>query len=137
MNFPSARSRPGFTLIEIIIVLGIIGLLVGLGLPQYKSARIKSQETVLKANLFELRKQIDLYFLDKGQYPLTLQTLVQEGYLRSLPVDPMTRSSSTWVEIRETPAPDDFVMLGTLGVVDVTSGSEDKSPIDGSFYNTW
>ncbi len=137
MNPQRAKNNPGFTLIEIIIVLGIIGLLVGLGLPQYKSARIKSHEAVLKANLFEVRKQIDLYFLDKGQYPLTLQTLVQEGYFRSLPVDPMTRSSSTWVEIRETPAPDDFVMLENLGVVDIKSGSEDKSPIDGSFYNTW
>ncbi len=132
-----AKRSSGFTLIEIIIVLGIIGLLVGLGLPQYKSARIKSTEAVLRANLYEMRKQIDLYYLDKGHYPLSLQTLVQDGYFRALPVDPMTRSSSTWVEIRETPAPDDFVMLETLGVVDVKSGSEDISPLDGSYYNTW
>ena len=137
MNRSVAGKRPGFTLIEIIIVLGIIGLLVGLGLPQFKSARIKSSEAVLRANLTEIRKQIDLYYLDKGHYPLTLDTLVQEGYFRSIPVDPMTRSSSTWVEVRETPVPDDFVMLETLGVVDVKSGSEDKSPLDGSYYNTW
>jgi general secretion pathway protein G len=137
MSGPRGKRNSGFTLIEIIIVLGIIGLLVGLGLPQYKSARIKSREAVLRVNLTEMRKQIDLYYLDKGHYPLTLQALVQEGYFRSIPVDPMTGSSSTWLEIRETPAPDDFVMFETLGVVDVKSSSEDKSPLDGSFYNTW
>lgn len=127
----------GFTLIELIIVLSIIGLLVGLGLPTYKSATVKAREAVLKENLFILRKQIDLYAQDKGKYPASLQALVQDSYLRLIPVDPMTRQSTTWVEVRELPSPEDPMLNEIPGVIDVKSGSEDKSPIDGSPYNTW
>ncbi len=134
---PMLKGRKGFTLIELIIVLSIIGLLVGLGLPQYKSASIKAREAVLKENLFILRKLLDQYAMDKGKYPASLQTLVQEGYLRTIPVDPMTRSAETWVEVREVPTLEDPMLMEIPGVVDVKSGSEDKSPIDGSPYNTW
>ncbi len=130
-------ERDGFTLIEIIIVLGIIGLLVGLALPQYKSATVKAREAVLRENLFILRKLIDQYQLDKGKYPVSLQALVQDGYIRMIPVDPMTRSSSTWEEVREIPSMDEYVMFDTLGVVDVKSGSDQNSPVDKSPYNTW
>jgi general secretion pathway protein G len=131
------RTQKGFTLIELIIVLSIIGLLVGLGLPQYKSASIKARETVLKENLFILRKLLDQYAMDKGKYPASLQTLVQEGYLRTIPVDPMTRSAETWVEVREVPTLEDPMLMELPGVVDVKSGSDGKSPIDSSPYNTW
>jgi general secretion pathway protein G len=131
------RTQKGFTLIELIIVLSIIGLLVGLGLPQYKSASIKAREAVLKENLFILRKLIDQYGMDKGKYPASLQTLVQEGYLRTIPVDPMTRSAETWVEVREVPTLEDPMLMELPGVVDVKSGSDGKSPIDSSPYNTW
>ena len=131
------RRLKGFTLIEIIIVLGVIGLLVGLALPQYKSASVKAREAVLKENLFVLRKLIDEYYLDKGKYPQSLQNLVQDGYLRTIPVDPITRSSETWLEIREIPTADEYVMFDSMGVVDVQSGSDRKSPLDGSLYNTW
>ncbi|MCX6569766.1 MAG: prepilin-type N-terminal cleavage/methylation domain-containing protein [Candidatus Aminicenantes bacterium] len=127
----------GFTLIELIIVLSIIGLLVGLGLPQYKSATIKAREAVLKENLFILRKLIDQYAQDKGKYPASIQALVQDSYLRTIPIDPMTRQSTTWVEVRELPSPEDPMLNEVPGVIDVKSGSEDKSPIDGSPYNTW
>ncbi len=101
MSTRRARPRPltghstrtgerGFTLIEIIIVLSIIGLLVGLGLPTYKSATVKAREAVLKENLFILRKLIDQYAQDKGKYPASLQTLVQDSYIRAIPVDPTT-----------------------------------------------
>jgi len=131
------RDRPGFTLIEIIIVLGIIGMLVGLALPQYQIHHWKAREAVLRENLSVLRRQIDLYYQDKGKYPISLQALVEDHYLRSLPVDPMTGTSETWVEIRETPEPDDYVMPDALGVVDVKSGSELVSRIDKTPYNTW
>ncbi len=134
---PVPRTPKGFTLIELIIVLSIIGLLVGLGLPQYKSASIKAREAVLKENLFILRKLLDQYAMDKGKYPSSLQTLVQEAYLRAIPVDPMTRSAETWVEVREVPTLEDPMLMELPGVVDVKSGSEGKSPIDGSPYNAW
>jgi general secretion pathway protein G len=135
---PSTRTgEPGFTLIELIIVLSIIGLLVGLGLPQYKSATIKAREAVLKENLFILRRLIDQYAQDKGKYPASLQALVQDSYLRTIPVDPFTRESTTWVEVRELPSPEDPLLNEIPGVIDVKSGSEEKSQLDGTPYNTW
>ena len=135
---PAIRTgRRGFTLIELIIVLSIIGLLVGLGLPTYKSATVKARETDLKENLFILRKLIDQYAQDKGKYPASLQTLVQDSYIRAIPVDPVTHLATTWVEVRELPSPEEPMLTEMPGVIDVKSGSEAKSPIDGSPYNTW
>jgi len=135
---PRTRTgERGFTLIELIIVLSIIGLLLGLGLPQYKSAAVKARETVLKENLFVLRRLIDQYAQDKGKYPASLQALVQESYLRAIPVDPVTRLATTWVEVRELPSPEDPLLNEIPGVIDVKSVSEDKSPVDGTPYNTW
>jgi len=137
MQGNSLRSRDGFTLIEIIIVLGIIGILVGLALPQYQLHHWKAKEAVLRENLFVLRQQINLYYQDKGKYPASIQTLVQDNYLRQIPVDPMTGSATTWEEIRETVGPDEVAIPDSLGVVDIKSGSELKSRIDGTVYNTW
>ncbi len=135
---PSTRTgERGFTLIELIIVLSIIGLLVGLGMPTYKSTTVKAREAVLRENLYILRKLIDQYAQDKGKYPASLQTLVQDSYIRAIPVDPVTRLSTTWVEVRELPSPEDPLLNEIPGVIDVKSGSEDKSPVDGSPYNTW
>ncbi len=131
------RRDGGFTLIEMVIVFALIGILVGLGLPQYKYSLIKSREAVLRENLFQIRKQIDQYYQDKGKYPASLQALVQDNYFRTMPVDPVTKSSSTWVEVREEMPPDQYVMPDSLGVMDVKSGSDQKSPIDGTPYNTW
>ena len=128
--------RPGFTLIEMIIVFTLIGILVGLGLPQYQTAAKRAREAVLKEDLFQFRKLIDQYYLDKRTYPASLQTLVDEKYLRAIPVDPITNSATTWIEIRETPSPDEIATLENLGVVDVKSGS-DKKALDNTFYNTW
>jgi general secretion pathway protein G len=133
----NAPDRKGFTLIEMVVVFALIGILVGLGLPQYKYSLVKGREAVLREDLFQFRKLIDQYYQDKGKYPVSLDALVQDGYLRSIPVDPITKSSSTWVEVRETLPPDEYVMPDTLGVIDVKSGSDKKSPIDGTLYNTW
>ena len=135
---PNIRTgERGFTLIEIIIVLGIIALLVGVALPTYKSATVKAKEAVLHENLYILRKLIDQYAQDKGKYPASLQTLVEDSYIRSIPVDPMTNQSTTWVEIREQPTAEEPMLAEIPGIIDVKSGSELKSPIDGSPYSSW
>ena len=128
--------KKGFTLIELIIVFALIGILVGLGLPQYKYATKRAREAVLKENLFQMRKLIDQYLVDKGKHPASLQALVDENYMRSIPIDPMTNSSETWVEIRETPTEENLLLGLELGIVDVRSSSEVQG-LDGTTYNTW
>jgi len=132
----STQKQKGFTLIEIIIVFTLIGILVGLALPQYKYAAKRAREAVLKENLFQLRKLIQQYHADKGKYPAYLQTLVDEEYLRKIPVDPMTKSAETWVEVRDTLTEEDLFSGLEPGMVDVLSGSEYKG-LDGTPYNTW
>ena len=129
-------NQKGFTLIEMILVFTLIGILVGLGLPQYKYAAIRAREAVLKENLFQIRKLLNQYYMDKAKYPPSLRALVEEGYLRSIPEDPITKSSETWIEIPESLAEDE-VIAGTIpGIMDFVSGSE-KNALDGSPYNTW
>jgi general secretion pathway protein G len=129
------RDR-GFTLIEMIIVFTLIGILVGLALPQYQNAVRKARESVLKETLFQLRKLLDQYNTDKGKYPASLQALVDENYLRKVPVDPVTGKTDTWIEVREQPNPDELDVIKEFGVSDVHSGSEEKG-LDGTPYNTW
>jgi general secretion pathway protein G len=128
--------RGGFTLIELIIVFTMIGILVGLGLPQFKYAMRKAREAVLKEDLFQMRKLIDQYFTDKEKHPASLQALVEDGYLRQIPVDPFTKSSQTWVEVRETLTEENLLSGQTLGIVDVHSGATEKG-LDGTTYDTW
>ena len=129
------RGESGFTLIEIIIVVTIIGILVGLALPEYKNAVRKAKEAALKEDLFQFRKLIDQYFSDKGKYPASLQALVDEGYLRKIPADPIT-TLTEWTEVLEEPKPEEIEPGMTFGIVDVHSTSEAKA-LDGSPYKTW
>lgn len=126
----------GFTLIEMLIVFTLIGILVGLALPQYQNAVKKARESVLKDTLFQLRKLIDQYFSDKGKYPASLQSLVDDNYLRKIPLDPITGKSDTWVEVKEQPSVDELEPGQVFGVSDVRSGSEEKS-LDGTLYSAW
>jgi general secretion pathway protein G len=130
------NKKNGFTLIEMLIVFALIGILVGLGLPQYKYATKRARESVLKENLFQMRTLIDQYYADKGKYPYSLQALVDEKYLRAIPIDPITGSSETWIEIPEILSEEDLISVVEPGIADVLSGSEMKS-LDGTLYSTW
>jgi len=129
------RRERGYTLIEIIIVFTMIGILVGLALPEYRNAVKKAKESALKEDLFQFRKLIDQYFSDKGKYPASLQALVDEGYLRKIPADPVT-TQIDWLEVREEPKAEELEPGMTFGIVDVRSISEAKA-LDGTIYNTW
>jgi general secretion pathway protein G len=126
----------GFTLIEIMIVFALIGILVGLALPRYGHSRRRAQEAVLKEDLFTLRDLINKYYTDKGKYPASLRTLVEDGYLRTIPIDPMTGSAETWIEIRDTPSYEEMVPNMEFGIIDVRSGSQAKA-LDETTYDTW
>jgi general secretion pathway protein G len=126
----------GFTLIEMIIVFTLIGILVGLALPQYQYAVKKARESVLRETLFQLRKLIDQYYTDKAKYPASLQALVDDNYLRKIPADPITGSSGSWVEVREQPSAEEYEPGREFGIIDVHSSAEAKG-LDGTPYNTW
>lgn len=128
-----ARDR-GWTLIELLVVLSLIMILASVAMNQYNTSIRAAQEATLKTNLFRMRDAIDQYFADKGQYPASIQTLVSEGYLRSVPLDPITRSTDTWTT---TPAePDPSRPSTDTGIYDVKSGS-DGTALDGSRYADW
>lgn len=133
---PRKKHRNGFTLIEVIIVFALIGILVGLGLPQYKNATTRAREATLKENLYIMRQLIRQYYGDKGKFPTSLQTLVDEEYLYKIPVDPITKLTSTWIEVQEVLTDEDVIAGVQAGISDVKSGSE-KTALDGTLYNTW
>lgn len=135
-TFRIHSEMKGFTLIEIMIVFTLIGILVAMGIPQFKYAVKRSREATLKEDLFIIRKLLNQYCVDKGHYPASLESLVEEEYLMKIPKDPITRSSETWVEVTETLTEEELINGELPGVVDVHSGSEEIS-LDGTPYNTW
>ncbi|MFY4729989.1 prepilin-type N-terminal cleavage/methylation domain-containing protein [Nitrospira sp. BLG_2] len=117
----------GFTLIELMIVVSIVGILATIAVPSYQSSLIKARETVLRQDLFMLRELLDHHRADKGKYPPSVDGLVTAGYLRILPKDPFTNSSSSWQQITEPTEG---------GIFDVYSGS-DLVGTNGTPYNQW
>lgn len=128
------RSRRGFTLIELMIVISIILILIGIAVPAYEQSVIRAKEAVLRQDLKTMRDQIDNYTMDKEKAPQALQDLVDAGYLRALPKDPFTGSSDTW----QTESSDTLQSLDQTepGITDVHSGSS-ATGSDGTAYNTW
>ena len=127
------RRSEGFTLLELITVVAIIGILVGIALPNYKTAILQAREAVLKEDLFRFRDVIDQYYADKGKYPGSLDALVDEGYLRKVPADPMT-GAPDWEMVLSEADPDNPSEIP--GVYDVKSASTGTSSA-GTPYNEW
>jgi general secretion pathway protein G len=132
---PNDRSQSaGFTLIELMVVMAIIGILATLAIPSYVSAVKHAREAVLLEDLHIMRSAIDSYTMDKQKGPQSLDDLVQNGYLRAIPVDPMTHSADTWVT-------DNSNAMYSLdetdpGIDDVHSGS-DETGSNGQPYSSW
>lgn len=118
----------GFTLIELMIVMTLIGILATIAQPQFSRYTVRAREAALQENLLTLREVIDQYYADKGKYPDSLNELVENKYIRQVPGDPFTKSSETWITI----PPD----TGEGSVFDVHSGS-DLISLDGKPYNEW
>lgn len=128
---PSTLNQRGFTFVEIMIVLVIIGILVTLAQPSFSTSVQRAREAALLENLFILRDVIDQYFADHGEYPPSLEALVEQRYLRKIPKDPITASDTTWLLVYATN--DDGV---EEGIFDVKSGSESIA-FDGTTYGDW
>ena len=133
-RFRAPRPRGGFTLIELMVVMALITILAGMTVVLYRNSIVNSKEAVLHTDLFRMRDAIDQYYADKAKYPADLQTLVSDGYLRELPLDPFTNSRDTWQLIPAEPDPAN--PTADIGVYDVKSGS-DGTALDGTKYNEW
>jgi general secretion pathway protein G len=129
--FPAGKGA-GFTLLELMIVITIIIILAAIALPQYQKTILATREAVLRDDLYNLRKLLDQYAADKQKLPQSLDDLVASGYMRNLPVDPMTGQADWTVNTGEDPNSNS----GEQGVVDVHSSSADVSS-EGTPYTEW
>lgn len=137
-GFGTRRNSAGFSLLELIIVVAIIGILATIAVPAMRTAPVRAREAALKENLFTMRSCLDQFHADRGRFPSSLEELVSMGYLRFVPTDPFTESASTWVLVfaEFSDDLDERQQQAGQGVIDVHSGS-DGIALDGSRYADW
>ena len=129
----SGDSR-GFTMIEMLIVMTLVVILASVGMVQYRNTVTRAEESTLKENLFRMRDAMDQFYADKNKWPTDLAELVSAGYIREVPVDPITKSKDSW---QTKPAEADPNNPGAAGgIEDVHSGS-DRLGLDGTPYSGW
>jgi len=128
---PHALDERGFTFIEIMIVLAVIGILLSLAQPSFSTSVHRAREATLQEDLFIFRDVIDQYYADHEEYPPTLEALVEARYLRKIPKDPMTGFDTTWILVYITNEEGE-----EQGIFDVKSGSDQVS-LDGSRHDSW
>lgn len=120
-------ARKGFTLIELMIVISIIGILAAIAVPSYQTGLIKAREAVLREDLYSMRSAIDQFAADQGRYPVSLKELVEQRYLRDIPVDPFTRSRESWITVAPQPLPPPVGQSG--------GASAGQAPLQGDVYD--
>jgi len=125
------RGARGFTLIELLVVISMISILAAMGVVQYRNSVQRTKEAVLKKDLFEIRDVIDQYYADKGKYPSSLDALVSDGYLRKIPVDPITNSADSWETVPAEADPSN--PSAEPGIYNVKSGAPGTS-LEGIAY---
>ena len=140
------RSDSGFTLVELIIVVAIIGILAAIAVPAMQNAPIKAREAVIRADLYQIRSCIDQHLADKGVYPESLQGLIDSGYLRHYPADPWTHETEgVWMELSAEPSDleelepidEDLMPEGGFGIIDVKYADDTRVALDGSLISEW
>jgi general secretion pathway protein G len=128
------RRQEGFTLVELMVVMLIIGVLAAIAIPSYISSLKAAREAVLKEDLHVMRQAIDSYTMDKEKGPQSLDDLVQSGYLREIPNDPMTHNNTSWVTATSDVL--ESVDQSDPGINDVHSGSDEVGS-NGQPYSSW
>lgn len=130
-----STRRPAFTLIETILAVTLVAMLASIASFSHRNNARKGRESVLRHNLAQIRLTLDNYNHDKGHYPESLEVLRDEGYLREIPLDPITNSRDTWQLIMEQDTSDEDSTYEP-GIYDVKSGSAEKA-LDETLYQEW
>lgn len=137
MKSSRRRAQRGFTLLELLVVMTIIGILAAIAVPSLRDSPKRAREATLRADLFTFRSLIDQYKGDKGDFPPTLEILVKDGYMRRIPIDPITKATD-WVLVMEQDPnpPEDPTQTPVPGIVDIHSNSKETA-LDGTKYSDW